>query len=462
MLHAPVSRPTRSRRPSPPFTLALIAGALPLCSCASPRELQARRAIAAAEASLATAPARDDHAPARPDLGSYTKLEAWLLTHSPERRAAVGRWRAALERAPAARALPDPTLTLVALPRPIETRVGPQRGRLRLSQSLPWPTKLSAASERALALAAAARWRLVALERALGAKLRIALLDFEGARDRATTTRESLKLLRGCERVARARQARSADRHELTGAQLELAKLESSLASLEAATRGHSTRLNTLLDRAPDAPLGELPAPPSPLDTAGLTFGELARRSPLLRALEAETEARRHALGQALAGRWPDLVFGVELLETGSARAPGVPDDGREALALSLGLSLPIWRGAQSARERAARAELAVAEAELDGARRALEGRLALARIALRDAARRAELYAHGLVAKAKQRHSQLLKRFESEPGGFLRLVEASRELLQLELGAGDARRDQARQEAIIESLISPNKEAAP
>ena len=42
-----------------------------------------------------------------------------------------------------ATALPDPTLTAGYFITPVETRVGPQRGRVGASQMIPWPGKLA-------------------------------------------------------------------------------------------------------------------------------------------------------------------------------------------------------------------------------------------------------------------------------------------------------------------------------
>lgn len=65
-----------------------------------------------------------------------------VLKHNPELAAAAARARAMALEAPQVRSLPDPALGLTAFVASPETRVGPQRLKLGLSQRLPWFGKL--------------------------------------------------------------------------------------------------------------------------------------------------------------------------------------------------------------------------------------------------------------------------------------------------------------------------------
>ena len=73
---------------------------------------------------------------------SLEKLLTYAAYHNPELEAAFDRWKAALEKIPQVRALPDPRLTYAYYIENVETRVGPQRHRLDLSQTFPWFGKL--------------------------------------------------------------------------------------------------------------------------------------------------------------------------------------------------------------------------------------------------------------------------------------------------------------------------------
>jgi len=94
--------------------------------------------------------------PADPGLSDYLALAA---LRNPGLKAAWYRWQATRERAPQVRSLPDPMLRYGYFIREVETRVGPQRHRLGLSQRIPWPGKLVLAGQVADRAAAAERKR---------------------------------------------------------------------------------------------------------------------------------------------------------------------------------------------------------------------------------------------------------------------------------------------------------------
>ncbi|MFQ5350661.1 MAG: TolC family protein, partial [Thermoanaerobaculia bacterium] len=90
----------------------------------------------------------------QPVLGA---LIADVLARNPEIAAARARAAAAEQRAPQARALPDPMAGLTAFVLAPETRVGPQRLSARIQQRFPWFGKLKLKEQAALHGAAAAR-----------------------------------------------------------------------------------------------------------------------------------------------------------------------------------------------------------------------------------------------------------------------------------------------------------------
>ena len=88
---------------------------------------------------------RGDTAARGPSITESSSLADCLkvaLSESPAAEAAFWRWRAALERVPQVTALPDPRVSWGYFVNPVETRVGAQRQRAGLSQTLPWFGKL--------------------------------------------------------------------------------------------------------------------------------------------------------------------------------------------------------------------------------------------------------------------------------------------------------------------------------
>lgn len=73
----------------------------------------------------------------RDSLSLYSVLE-YAVLHNPGVEAALNRWKATTVRITQAKALPDPRLNFGEYFREVETRVGPQRQSVGLSQMFPW------------------------------------------------------------------------------------------------------------------------------------------------------------------------------------------------------------------------------------------------------------------------------------------------------------------------------------
>ena len=84
-------------------------------------------------------------------LNGYIK-EA--LLNSPELKSVFSMWKAALEQAKIVRSLPDPNFTFAWFIEEVETRVGPQQGKIGVMQKFPWFGKLKLKGKRALKIAA--------------------------------------------------------------------------------------------------------------------------------------------------------------------------------------------------------------------------------------------------------------------------------------------------------------------
>ena len=102
------------------------------------------------------------HKPTLPNLTESSKLSdylAYAALNNPGLEAAFNRWKAALERIPQVKALPDPKFNYLYYVREVETRVGPQRHGLGIAQAFPWFGKLKLRGDVATEAAHVARKR---------------------------------------------------------------------------------------------------------------------------------------------------------------------------------------------------------------------------------------------------------------------------------------------------------------
>jgi len=408
----------------------------------------------------------DESAPA---LGDSPTLDDYLRVaslRSPALRSAFYRWKSAVENAGYAGALPDPTFNYSYFVESVETRVGPQNQRFALRQMIPWFGTLGARKHRSLEKSNAA-WEAFQSERLkLHYRVKTAYYDYYYLGREIAITRENFQLVGFWESVARTKYRVALAGHpDVIKAQVELGKLEDRLRTLEEQKKPTAARLRTALDLADDR---DLPVPGA-MSVAEVTvdrdsvLAETYANNPDLKALVHAIESER--AGTRLAGKasWPRLTLGINYVDTGPATMPGVPDSGKDPLMLSVGVSLPIWFGANGARKREAEARLRLSQSNYDDARNRVAEYVERVVFEYSDALRKTRLYRDGLVPKAEQSLNANYTAYQAGETDFLNVLDAQRQLLEFQLLLERSRSNLAIRRAELEMLtgrgISVTKE---
>jgi outer membrane protein TolC len=238
-------------------------------------------------------------------------------------------------------------------------------------------------------------------------------------------------------------------------AQVELGKIDNELQALSDLRRPIVARLNAALGRPAATPFpkvgDELPVLPA-FDEAALVAA-LPGSSPVLRALARRVAAAEHGADLADKQAYPDFVLGLDYTFIGDAAMPGVSGSGDDALAVTLGLELPIYRDRIRAGIAQARAEHSAARGEAADAEHRPGAELELALYELRDAHRRVGLYRDTLVPKGEESLDAIAGAYRAGDAGFLDIIDAERVLLEFQLAEARAGTDLARSLARLEAL---------
>lgn len=419
--------------------------------CAGGLERQGRRTLEASELRPRSAEAEPP-----PIDGSLQTYLIYAMSRSPELRADFERWRAAIERIAVARRLPAPTLSFGVFLRSVETRVGPQRLRLSIRQSFPWPTRLSAASDAAAHRARAAEARLEG--RALALRHRVAEIYWrlwlvERVHRLKIDQEDLLEMLTA---LVRGRiETGQADLAEL--AQVEL------LLDGHRDHHGVHAEARIALEAELRAAIGAPAELPTPITDAAPPFGLPAASAqtllgwvlahPRLARLERLAQAADAAADAEDALRYPSLGLGLDWIETGEAADPSMPQSGLDPLIVSVSVSLPIW-GGYGAGVEAARADAAAERAGYEAlaleADAALRGRLAQ----LRDTRRRALLHRDLLVPRGLSAWEATLGAYQVGRSGIAAILLVQRDLLAHQIALEQARIEHALGWAALEDLV--------
>ncbi len=188
--------------------------------------------------------------PVLDDSASIEDYLAYAALNNPGLEAAFNLWKAALERVLQEETLPDPRFTYRNFIREVETRVGPQKQSLGLSQLFPWFGKLALRGNVAAEAAKAARQRYEDEKLKLFFEVKDAFYEYYYLGQAIDVVKENYELLEYLERVARARyKTASAGHPDVIRAQVELGKLEDQLKSLRDLLTPVIARLNAVLNR---------------------------------------------------------------------------------------------------------------------------------------------------------------------------------------------------------------------
>lgn len=426
--------------------------ALALASCATSRESSVRERFAAHPIGDYQPGQRAPRFDGR--LGGYV---AHAVEAHPEMRAAYHRWEAATERIDAERRLPDPMVSYTAFIQRVETRVGPQRHRIGLRQDLPWPTQLTHGAEAASLEASSAGRRVDAVALTLTARVAEAYWElWRIGRARRVLVGQS-QILVGLAEAARVKleigKAGLADVSQV--ALLQSRNVEAIEALREAEARGEAMLIAALGD-APGAEIvvgdaAPLVALPKPSQEA---LREAAADHPAIDALALAAESRLEKADQVYAEGLPMLSLGFDWIEVGEAVMPNVPDSGKDAVSVTVGLSVPLWRFAETAGESAARAESRALLAERDALVLARKSEVDVVLTRIRDAVRRVRLYRDTLLPQAETVLEATLSGYQIGEVPLASVLFAERELLEMKLALYEAQASHAKAWAVLEHLV--------
>ncbi len=452
---------------------ALAALILTGCSSSPFKDIPAREP-GAAQVRLWSEANRDEPRTGRDDvvlpvLGSGSALVDYLLyagLNNPGLEAAFQRFRAAAERLPQARALPDPRLTFGAYLQEVETAAGPMNSKVGIAQTFPWFGRLQDQEDAAARDANAAWQRYQAEKLDLFERVTAAVYELRYLYQAIRITEENLELLRQFEQVVLARfRVDAADHPDVIRIQVELGALEDRLAQLNQIRDPYTSRLNAALNRPVNAELpwpGELPAELY-TGTADELFSLVRENNPRLLALAEEVERERELAEIARKQGLPDLTVGLDFTFVGDdAPNPGFSESGKDPVLLSFSLNLPLDRSkyAAAVREAVAR-RMSIASARAEQTNR-LGADLRQALFEHVDAERRVELYENTLIPKATESMQASLAGFRTGDSDFLDVLDTERTLLEFQLALERAIADRAVSLAKLERLTGADLETNP
>jgi len=391
------------------------------------------------------------------DLHVLSDYLRYASLNNAELKAKFEQWKAALEQIPQAKALSDPKFTYGYFIEEVETRVGPQKQKFGIMQVFPWFGKIQARTDVAAAKAQAAKQRYETTKLNLFRQVKVAFYEFTFLAKAIDIAKQNLELLQHFEEVARTKYRTATAIHpDIIRVQVELAKLEDILKSLEQLREPTVAKLNSVLNRPIDAELvwPEKSLPENiPLDRK-LLIQALKRTNPELAELSWEIQAAKSGVKLAKKKFYPDIGVGLDWIQTDGAVAPGVKGSGDDPVILMFSMNVPLWQGSYKAAERQAKANVRKIQGQRADTENKILSRVFEVLYDIEDSQRKTNLYGDVLISKAQELVQASETAYQAGALDFLSLIDAQRMLLKYELDYERAVTNKQQKLAELEMLV--------
>jgi len=398
------------------------------------------------------------------DLQVLSDYLRYASLNNAELMAKFEQWKAALEQIPQAGALSDPKFTYGYFIEEVETRVGPQQQKFGIMQVFPWFGKIQARTDVAAAKAQAAKQRYETTKLKLFRQVKVAFYEFAYLATAIDIAKQNLELLQHFEEVARIKYLTATAIHpDIIRVQVELAKLEDILKSLEQLREPTVAKLNSVLNRPIAAELAwpEKGRPENvPLNRQHIVKA-LKMANPELAELSWEIQAAKSSVRLAKKKFYPDIGVGLDWIQTGGAVSPGVKGSGDDPVILMFSMNIPLWQGSYKAAEQQAKANVRKIQAQRTDVENKILSRVFEVLYDIEDSQRKTHLYGDVLVSKAQELVQASETAYKAGTIDFLSLIDAQRMLLKYELDYERAVTNNQQKLAELEMLIGTELSSA-
>ena len=242
---------------------------------------------------------------------------------------------------------------------------------------------------------------------------------------------------------------------DVVAAQMELGKLEEKSAGLIDSEEAVAAKLSAVLNH----PAKDRLPRPEHFDLFGASISDrealeaFAVKNPTLGEWDAQLTAAEKEAALARKAFWPELSLGVDYVETGRSRFPGVAGTGRDPVAVMGSASLPLWRGKYRAGVREAKARSESVRLKREEAKNHLLAELRFVLYKLREAERKIALFGDTLLPLAQNSLEVAEQAYRAGRSDFMQLIEAQRMLLEVRLSYQRAVADREQRLAKVEML---------
>ncbi|QEM67184.1 TolC family protein [Geobacter sp. FeAm09] len=240
-------------------------------------------------------------------------------------------------------------------------------------------------------------------------------------------------------------------------AQLEKSKLMDMRITLEQQRRSLEIRLNNLLYRPVNTPVGAIPDPQiAPFNHGDAELLEQAEKNrPLLKGMRAQIDKSQAAQALARKEFFPDFTVSFEYMQ----REPAMGSDGSDMYGLGVTFNLPLQRERRHAMLAESASEQAMSTAELNDAKNSIRSTIADLISQMERRRKLAGLYKGGIIPQAEQALESAVIAYRVGKVDFLALLDSRLTLFNYERDYYDSLADYQIRLAQLEATVGADLE---
>ena len=280
-------------------------------------------------------------------LDDYMKIAA---ENNPELKASYTEFEAAMQRIDQVNVLADPRLSFGYFISPIETRVGPQRARISLTQLFPWFGTLKAKENKANYLAEAKYQSFLDDRNRLFFNVNKAYYPLYEVQQHLNLLNENLEILTTYKRLASSSfENNRGSMADVIRVDIMIENAETELMILENQRLPLQVAFNKLLNRSDTLPVVISDSTKLLEIKSDYRRDSLLVENPILTALMLQQKAMQESELLAKKSALPQFGVGLDYAFIAERSGVSISDNGKDAFMPMVSLSLPIFRKSYNA-----------------------------------------------------------------------------------------------------------------
>jgi len=376
-------------------------------------------------------------------LQSYQQEAA---QNNPELKASFNRYLSELESRPQVGSLPDPEVAFAYFISPIETRVGPQRARISVTQMFPWFGSLSEKRSVSEANAKAQFEQFQEQRNRIFYQMEMIWSDLFELKQQIRIAEENLSIINTLLEVSLSRYENGlTSQVDVLRAQIEQEDLKTQIELLKDNRDLMIERFNELrnVEESSEVVIPEDLSLSKAVKNKDELRSTIREQNPNLNKLRYREEASKEMVSLADRDGKPSFGIGFDYIATRErSDVANLPDNGKDAFVARASFKIPLFRNKYNAKVQQAELNLNSVRQDIITLENKLETDLLTALRDLNDAQRRFNLYDTKQIQRVEQAINIMMESYSSDASDFEEILRLQRKLLEYQLKRTQASAD--------------------